>query len=94
MARAGPSRGRLHRPGDDAGDQHVGLHPAGGLQVVAEGLGLAAAEVGQTGATGPAADHPVEAGEGVAVSDQDQTHPPNGTGSTAPFRRVDRHVIG
>ena len=57
-------------------EQHVGPHPAGGGEVVPQRLGLLAAERRQPGAAGRAGDRTVEAGVGLTVAYQDQSHGP------------------
>src|SRR4029453_693657 len=64
----------LDRSRDDAGHQDVRPHPARGPEVVAEGCGLLAATVGQAGASPRSPAAPVEAGVGISVTDEDQTH--------------------
>jgi len=50
------------------------VEPTRGCEVVRQRLGLRSSEIGQPAATRRAADRSVEAGDGIAVSNEDQSH--------------------
>jgi len=65
--------GGLDRAGQRARDHDVGLDPLRCREVVLQRFGLPPPEVREAGTAEAAADHPVEAGVSVAVTDEKQS---------------------
>jgi hypothetical protein len=64
----------LDGSGQDAGQQHIGPHPAGVGEVVSQDFGLRTAMRRQPSAAGLPPDHAMEAGVCITVANQDQAH--------------------